>query len=69
MKSNLPVTGRNVDYPADANILSTTDLTSAVTYANDDFLEISGFAREELIGNLHHIVRHPDMPTQAFAQM
>ncbi|NER64865.1 methyl-accepting chemotaxis protein [Pseudomonas sp. MAFF212427] len=69
MKSNLPVTGRNVDYPADANILSTTDLTSLLTYANDDFLTVSGFAREELIGSLHHIVRHPDMPAQAFAQM
>ena len=69
MKSNLPVTGRNVDYPGDANILSTTDLTSQITYANDDFIKISGFTREELIGNPHHIVRHPDMPPQAFAQM
>ncbi len=69
MKSNLPVTGRNVDYPGDANILSTTDLTSAITYANEDFLKVSGFERDELIGQLHHVVRHPDMPSQAFAQM
>ena len=62
MKSNLPVTGRNVDYPGDANILSTTDLTSAITYANEDFLKVSGFERDELIGQLHHVVRHPDMP-------
>lgn len=69
MKSNLPVTGRNVDYPVDANILSTTDLTSAITYANDEFIRISGFSREELIGSAHHIVRHPDMPPAAFEHM
>ncbi|MCE6981675.1 PAS domain S-box protein, partial [Pseudomonas frederiksbergensis] len=69
MKSNLPVTGRNVDYPGDANILSTTDLTSQITYANDDFIKVSGFTREELIGSAHHIVRHPDMPPAVFALM
>ena len=42
MKINLPVTGRNVDFSPDANILSTTDLTSAITYANQDFIDISG---------------------------
>ncbi|PWB33716.1 chemotaxis protein [Pseudomonas sp. SDI] len=69
MKSNLPVTGRNVDYPGDANILSTTDLTSQITYANDDFVRVSGFTRDELIGNPHNLVRHPDMPSEAFEQM
>ena len=69
MKSNLPVTGRNVDYRGDANILSTTDLTSAITYANDEFIKISGFSREELLGSAHHIVRHPDMPPAAFEHM
>ncbi|MEG0860851.1 MAG: PAS domain-containing methyl-accepting chemotaxis protein [Pseudomonas sp.] len=69
MKSNMPVTGRNVDYPDGANILSTTDLSSVITYANDDFVRVSGFSREELMGSAHHIVRHPDMPPQAFEQM
>ncbi|MBF8731649.1 methyl-accepting chemotaxis protein [Pseudomonas guariconensis] len=69
MKCNLPVTGRQVDYPGDANILSTTDLDSRITYANDDFVRISGFTRDELLGQAHHIVRHPDMPPQAFEQM
>ncbi|MFJ4347218.1 PAS domain-containing methyl-accepting chemotaxis protein [Pseudomonas sp. NPDC089401] len=69
MKRNLPVTGRQVDYPGDANILSTTDLDSRITYANADFIQVSGFSREELLGNPHHLVRHPDMPPQAFAQM
>ncbi|EJN27327.1 PAS domain S-box [Pseudomonas sp. GM80] len=69
MKINLPVTGRNVDVALDANILSTTDLTSAITYANDDFIQISGYTRDELLGTPHHLLRHPDMPAQAFAHM
>jgi aerotaxis receptor len=69
MKINLPVTGRNVDVALDANILSTTDLTSAITYANDDFIKISGYTRDELLGTPHHLLRHPDMPAQAFAHM
>lgn len=69
MKINLPVTGRNVDVAHDANILSTTDLTSAITYANDDFIRISGYSRDELLGTPHNLLRHPDMPAQAFAHM
>ena len=69
MKINLPVTGRNVDVALDANILSTTDLTSAITYANDDFIKISGYSRVELLGMPHNLLRHPDMPAQAFAHM
>nr|WP_330207589.1 PAS domain-containing methyl-accepting chemotaxis protein [Pseudomonas sp. AM14(2022)] len=69
MKINLPVTGRNVDVAPDANILSTTDLTSAITYANDDFIRISGYSRDELLGTPHNLLRHPDMPAQAFAHM
>ncbi|WP_134928989.1 PAS domain-containing protein, partial [Pseudomonas protegens] len=69
MKINLPVTGRNVDFAPDANILSTTDLTSAITYANPDFIEISGYTREELLGSPHNLLRHPDMPSAAFGHM
>ncbi|VVN43330.1 Aerotaxis receptor [Pseudomonas fluorescens] len=69
MKINLPVTGRNVDVAADANILSTTDLTSAITYANDDFINICGYSREDLLGSTHNVLRHPDMPAAAFSHM
>ena len=69
MKINLPVTGRNVDFAPDANILSTTDLTSAITYANQDFIDISGYTREELLGTPHNLLRHPDMPPAAFTHM
>jgi len=69
MKINLPITGRNVDVAFDANILSTTDLDSAITYANPDFIRISGYSREELLGSPHNLLRHPDMPAEAFAHM
>ena len=69
MKINQPVTGRNVDFAPDANILSTTDLTSAITYANQDFIDISGYSRDELLGVPLNILRHPDMPPEAFAHM
>ncbi len=69
MKKNFPVTGREVDYPDNANILSTTDVKGQITYINEDFIEISGFTKEELLGQSHNIVRHPDMPSAAFADL
>ena len=50
-------------------IVSRTDLKGKITYINDDFLEASGFTEAELIGQPHNIVRHPDMPEEAFADM
>ncbi|MCF7965714.1 MAG: PAS domain-containing protein [Methylobacter tundripaludum] len=47
-------------------LVTRTDLKGRITYANDAFIAISGFTREELIGSSHNIVRHPDMPTAAF---
>nr|WP_198970169.1 PAS domain-containing methyl-accepting chemotaxis protein [Xylophilus sp. ASV27] len=49
--------------------MSTTDTQSYVTYANAAFVEVSGFTHEELRGEPHNIVRHPDMPAEAFADM
>jgi aerotaxis receptor len=69
MRMNLPVTGRDVSFSETANILSTTDLNGDITYANPDFIKISGFEESELIGQHHNIVRHPDMPTEAFADL
>ncbi|NTV10985.1 MAG: methyl-accepting chemotaxis protein [Zoogloea sp.] len=47
-------------------IVTKTDLRGVITYANESFVRISGFSREELIGANHNIVRHPDMPGEAF---
>ena len=69
MKKNLPITNVEFRYPPDANIISTTDLKGAVTYVNDDFVDVSGFSRDELIGMNHNIVRHPEMPPAAFADL
>ena len=66
MKKNLPVTNVESIFSPRANILSTTNLKGQITYINKDFIEISGFTEEELIGQNHHIVRHPDMPPQVF---
>ncbi len=69
MKINLPVTDQERIVPDNINILSTTDLKGAITYVNDDFVAISGFERDELIGKNHNIVRHPDMPREAFEDL
>ena len=67
MKINLPVTQHEVMLLAGQNIVSKTDLKGQITYVNEVFLEISGFSEAELIGQSHNIVRHPDMPPEAFA--
>ena len=69
MRMNLPVTGREVSYSDSANILSTTDLNGDITYVNPDFIRISGFDEQELLGQHHNVVRHPDMPPEAFADL
>ncbi len=69
MKRNLPITNVEKTFGDDANILSTTDLKGAVTYVNPDFIEISGFDKDELIGKNHNTVRHPDMPPAAFEDL
>jgi PAS domain S-box-containing protein len=50
-------------------IVSETDLKGIITYANRKFCEISGYTKEELIGQPHNIIRHPDMPKKAFEAM
>ena len=67
MRSNLPVT--NVEYVLQdtETVVSKTDLHGNITYVNQDFINISGFSEAELIGAPQNIVRHPDMPTEAFA--
>ena len=69
MKINLPVSQREVAVGARANILSTTDLKGVITYVNPDFIAISGFEEDELLGRSHNLVRHPDMPPAAFADL
>ncbi|MDD3354052.1 methyl-accepting chemotaxis protein [Zoogloea sp.] len=69
MKINMPVTQREVELGENTLIVSRTDLKGLITYINKDFIEISGFSEDELIGRPHNIVRHPDMPEEAFEDM
>jgi len=69
MRTNLPVTQREFDFPLDATLMSSTDASSHITYANEAFIHVSGFARDAIIGQPHNVVRHPDMPPEAFADM
>lgn len=69
MRKNNHVTGRELDYSKEQRIVSTTDLKGKLTYVNSDFIDIAGYAEEELINHGHNIVRHPDMPPAAFADL
>lgn len=55
--------------PEDELIISRTDLKGVITYANEAFAEISGYEMDELIGQPHNIVRHPDMPSGMFKDL
>ena len=66
MRKNLPVS--NVEYQLgdDALIVSKTDPKGKLAYFNKQFVDASGFTEAELMGQPHNIVRHPDMPPEAF---
>jgi aerotaxis receptor len=69
MRVNLPITGVEYELPPGAALVSRTDLKGRITYVNPAFVEASGFAAGDLMGKAHNIVRHPDMPPEAFADM
>jgi len=69
LKKNYPVTGVENDYPDSTVIISETDLKGCITHVNDDFVNVCGYDRSELIGVNHNIVRHPDVPPAAFADL
>jgi PAS domain S-box-containing protein len=63
------MTGNERTFPEDEIIVSKTDKTGRLTYVNDVFLNVSGFAERELIGQPHSIVRHPQTPRCLFKLM
>jgi aerotaxis receptor len=69
VRSNLPVTSVEQRFPAQQRLISATDSSGKITYCNDEFAQISGFSRTELIGNPHNLIRHPDMPPAVFGLM
>lgn len=69
MKINMPVTNQEIQMKKGGLLVTRTDLRGIITYVNDEFVNISGYTREELIGADHNIVRHPDMPQAAFEDL
>ena len=69
MRVNLPVTAVEYLLPPGVALVSRTDLKGRITYVNPAFVEASGFSVEALMGKAHNIVRHPDMPEEAYRDM
>ncbi|EPG8952637.1 PAS domain-containing protein [Proteus mirabilis] len=69
MRNNQPVTQREYPVAENATLMSTTDVNGNIIYANEDFVEVSGFSAQELMGQPHNIVRHPDIPADVFRDM
>ncbi|MRW91108.1 PAS domain-containing protein [Duganella sp. FT80W] len=69
MRMNSPVTQKEYVMEDGKTIVSSTDLQGNINYANPYFIEVSGFTEEELMGAPQNIVRHPDMPVEAFADL
>jgi len=69
MRVNLPVSTQEYAFPKGETLVSTTDLKGRILYCNPMFIEVSGYEKEELLGQPHNMIRHPDMPEEAFRDM
>ena len=69
MRINLPVTQNAYLFPADQTLISITDLKGRITYCNANFIAVSGYSQNELLGQPHNLIRHPDMPAEAYRDM
>ena len=69
MSSHPYVSQQNTPLDDDITLMSTTNLQSYITHANDTFVQVSGYQLNELLEKPHNLVRHPDMPKAAFADM
>ena len=69
MRRNLPITQRERLYGEAEQLISATDLAGVISYCNPVFADVAGFTPQELAGQSHNIVRHPDMPQEAFADL
>ena len=66
---DINVLDREVPYPDGRLIVSRTDTKGILTHCNPSFVSMSGYTEEELIGQNHYILRHPDMPASAFKDL
>jgi len=63
------VIDKEIDVKEGTTIVSKTDLHGTITYVNDEFVRLSGYTKEELIGQPHSITRHPDVPKAVFKDL
>uniref|UniRef100_A0A486XUU0 Aerotaxis sensor receptor protein n=1 Tax=Rheinheimera sp. BAL341 TaxID=1708203 RepID=A0A486XUU0_9GAMM len=68
-RRNQQLINEEIRFNAEQELVSTTDLRGVITYANAAFCHIAGYSEAELLGKNHNMVRHPDMPPAAFADM
>lgn len=69
MRNNQPVTQKEYKFPPHHRLISSTDKRGVIQHCNSEFVEASGYTREELIGKNHNLIRHPDMPVPVFKEM
>ncbi|MDG4811411.1 methyl-accepting chemotaxis protein [Hydrogenovibrio sp. 3SP14C1] len=69
MRNNSPVTQKEYDIPSNYILVSETDLQGNIIFANQEFIEVSGFTWEELKGQPHNLIRHPDVPEKVFEDL
>ena len=69
MRNNQPVTLREISFNSKLTLTSATDHTGRISYVNSDFQVVSGYTEQELLHQPHNIIRHPDMPEMAFANL
>ena len=69
MRVNLPISNNEYDFPANELLMSTTNIRGEMTHCNEAFARVSGYSLEELMGQPHNLIRHPDMPPEAYKDM
>jgi len=69
MRNNQPITNEEYLIPEGLTLVSKTDLIGNIVECNDSFEAVSGYSRDQLIGQPHNLVRHPDVPEAVFADL
>jgi PAS domain S-box len=69
MRANLPVTQQENPFPHGTTLVSVTDAKGRILYCNQAFIEVSGFTSDELLGQPHNVIRHPDVPEETFRDL
>jgi len=69
MRDTGPITDHEIVLDDHALLVSRTDINGRITFVNTEFVQISGFTEDELLGAPHNLVRHPHMPKEAFADL